>query len=104
MLTYNIQNVPKQDPAVITAAQLFVNFAAIHTTSNQLTNMLYDLAAHPEYHEPLRLEIEEVLASEPEHVLSKGSMPKLRKLDSFMKETQRCYPPALVRIRDIRST
>ncbi|RDL30469.1 uncharacterized protein BP5553_10347 [Venustampulla echinocandica] len=98
MLTWNMHNVPKFDPSVIAAAQLLVAFAAIHTTSNQLTNMLYDLAAHPEYHEPLRLEIEEVLASGSDHALFKGSLPKLRKLDSFMKESQRLYPPALLSI------
>lgn len=57
-----------------------------------LTNVLYDLAAHPEYIEVLREEISRVSAEEPNGQLRKKTMPKLRKLDSFIKESQRINP------------
>ena len=65
------------------------SFAAIHTTTMTLTNVLYDLAAHPEYAEVLREEIQCISAEEPSGILRKKTMPKLRKLDSFIKESQR---------------
>ncbi len=68
------------------------SFAAIHTTTMTLTNILYDLAAHPEYQEVLREEIERISAEEPSGQLRKKTMPKLRKLDSFIKESQRVNP------------
>lgn len=57
-----------------------------------LSNVLYDLAAHPEYQEVLREEFERVSAEEPNGQMRKKSMPKLRKLDSFIKESQRINP------------
>ena len=57
-----------------------------------LTNVLYDLAAHPEYADILREEIQRISAEEPSGKLRKKTMPKLRKLDSFIKESQRVSP------------
>ena len=57
-----------------------------------LTNVLYDLAAHPEWAEILREEIQRISAEEPSGKLRKKTMPKLRKLDSFIKESQRVNP------------
>jgi len=69
-------------------------FAAIHTTSSALTHVLFDIAAHPEYAEILREEIDTVVAEEnhPQGRLLKTSIPKLKKLDSFIKESQRVNP------------
>ncbi|KAG0646519.1 Cytochrome P450 monooxygenase BOA7 [Hyphodiscus hymeniophilus] len=67
-------------------------FAAIHTTTMTLANVLYDLAAHPEYITVLREEIEGISAEEPDGKLRKQTMPKLGKLDSFIKESQRVNP------------
>ncbi|RYP86000.1 hypothetical protein DL769_000863 [Monosporascus sp. CRB-8-3] len=67
-------------------------FAATHTMNVTLTNILFDLAAHPEYADILREEIERVAAEEPNGKFRKKSMPKLKKLDSFMKESQRVNP------------
>jgi cytochrome P450 len=50
------------------------------------THALYFLAGHPEYTEPLREEIERVIEEEG---WTKTSMAKMRKLDSFFRETQR---------------
>ncbi|KAI9511490.1 cytochrome P450 [Russula earlei] len=52
---------------------LVVNFAAIHTTSQTFTQVLYRLLSNPEYIEPLRQEVETVM----------------HKIDSFVRETQR---------------
>jgi ent-kaurene oxidase len=73
-------------------AQLSVSLAAIHTTTMQSSHTWFDLAAHPEYVDDLRKEWNEVLATEPTGVISKSSMPKLKKLDSFLKESQRMNP------------
>ncbi|KAI0320025.1 cytochrome P450 [Amylostereum chailletii] len=63
-----------------------VNFAAIHTSSLSFTHALYHLAAGPEYVNPLRKEIETVVAAEG---WTKAAMVKMRKLDSFLRESQR---------------
>lgn len=65
---------------------LAINFAAIHTTSLTLTQALYRLLANPEYVEPLRREVEAVVA---EYGWTTVGMDKLHKLDSFLRETQR---------------
>ena len=56
------------------------------TRSQSLTHALYHLAANPEYIKPLREEVEQVIK---EQGWTKAAMNKLRKLDSFMKESQR---------------
>jgi len=50
------------------------------------THILYDLASYPEYVEPLREEIETIIASEG---WTKASVDNMRKVDSFIKESQR---------------
>ncbi|KAK0493225.1 cytochrome P450 [Armillaria luteobubalina] len=67
---------------------LFTNLGAIHTTSNAFTTALYVLAAHPEYVETLRTEVESVLKEEG---CTKNAMGKMNQLDSFLKESQRLY-------------
>jgi hypothetical protein len=48
--------------------------------------VLYRLLTHPEHIEPLRQEIEAVVAEEG---WTKAGMDKMHKLDSFVRETQR---------------
>ena len=72
--------------------QMVASFAAIHTTAMNVTHVIYNLAAYPEYQEPLREELEQVLAAD-NGVLIKSSMTKLKKMDSFIKESQRMTPP-----------
>jgi hypothetical protein len=78
--------------------QLTLSMAAIHTTSTTVLHCLYDLCTHPEYIQPLREEIEAVLA-EGNGKFIKKSITKLWKLDSFIKESQRLSPPGLVAMR-----
>ncbi|KAF9482443.1 cytochrome P450 [Pholiota conissans] len=71
---------------------LSVNFAAIHTTSMAFTHILYYLAANPQYVAPMREEVESIVASDG---WTKVSMAKMRKLDSFIKESQRMNVSAM---------
>ncbi|KAK1980223.1 cytochrome P450 [Colletotrichum cereale] len=79
--------------------QMLLSFAAIHTTSSTATFALYDLISRPEYIGPLREEIEQAMAQDSTErddtgqvFLSKASLSKLKKLDSFIKESQRTSP------------
>jgi Cytochrome P450 len=51
-----------------------------------LTQVLCRLLSNPEYIEPLRQEVEDVIAEEG---WTKAGIDKMRKLDSFLRETQR---------------
>lgn len=68
--------------------QLVLAAASIHTTNNLVTDCIYELAAHPEIQDVLREEAYQVLEVD-EGWARKDSMARLKKLDSFMKETQR---------------
>ena len=82
-------------PERIVDRQLGMSFAAIHTTANHVTNIIYDLAARwDEYGPELRAEVEEVLAAS-EGIWKKTTLTKLSKMDSFMKESQRLNSPSV---------
>ncbi|KAH9939336.1 cytochrome P450 [Epithele typhae] len=74
---------------------LLVNFGAIHTSSGTFTHALYNLAAYSEYLEPLREEVETIIAAEG---WNKASLAKMRKLDSFFKESMRLADGSLMNI------
>jgi len=76
--------------SILSAINLHVAFAAIHTSAVAVTHIIYDLCAMPEYVEPLRQEIYEALAGEQGP--SKKAFLKMPKLDSFMRESQRFNP------------
>ncbi|KAI0059967.1 cytochrome P450 [Artomyces pyxidatus] len=67
---------------------LAVNFASIHTSSTTFTYALYDIAANPQYLQPLREEVEAVVAADG---WTKAAMSKMRKVDSFLHESQRVH-------------
>ncbi|CCL98070.1 uncharacterized protein FIBRA_00064 [Fibroporia radiculosa] len=75
-----------EDDDLVVQSVLMSNFAAIHTSSHSITHALYHLAANPEYVQPLREEAEFIIK---EHGWTKAAMGKMRKLDSFMRESQR---------------
>ncbi|KIJ13840.1 hypothetical protein PAXINDRAFT_80216 [Paxillus involutus ATCC 200175] len=77
----------------LTLRILFVTFAAIHTSSNSFTQALYDLAANPQYIQPLREEVESIIEKDG---WSKGALAKMHKVDSFLKESQRVEGMACV--------
>lgn len=78
-------------PDDIAHRQLLVSLAAIHTTSMSVSHFIYDLCAYPQYVEPLREEIIRTLRED--NGFKKTTLNKLRKLDSFLKESQRLNPP-----------
>ncbi|KAH8743285.1 cytochrome P450 [Diaporthe sp. PMI_573] len=70
--------------------QLFLIFAAIHTTTMTTINAFYTLAAMPEIVPEIRDEIRAVLM---EHgTFSTPALQKMEKLDSFLREVMRVYP------------
>lgn len=78
----------RSDPHFHGISQLGISAVSVNTTSQLLTNSIFNLATYPDYVAILQEEIESVLEeSGGEWTLE--SMGKLKKLDSFMKETLR---------------
>lgn len=73
--------------------QLFLYTAGIHSTGSTVISILYDILAHPEYLPEIMEEVQQTLKESPQW--TKQSLAKLRKLDSFMKESQRLNPAGL---------
>ncbi|KAF8991075.1 cytochrome P450 [Cyathus striatus] len=73
-------------PRDLTIRLLFLNLAAIHSTSMAFTHILFDLASHPECVSSMREEVETVIVDDG---WMKEAMGKMRKLDSFVKESIR---------------
>ena len=72
---------------------LILTLAAVHTTSMAATQALFDLSARPEYIEPLYQEVSQAVAEDGG--FKKTTLTKMRKLDSFIRESQRLSPPSL---------
>lgn len=71
----------------LTNQVLFVAIASTRSTATSIVNTLFDLLSYPEYQEPLRIEIKEALAEGGGWNLS--TIQKMKRLDSFIKESQR---------------
>ena len=67
-----------------------ISLFANHSLMQTFTQSLYRLLAHPEYIELLRQEVEAVVAEEG---WTKAGMDKMRRIDSFVRETQRIDSP-----------
>jgi hypothetical protein len=78
----------KEDVRYQALVSLALGAAAINTTSMMVTNAIFDLACRPEYVKLLREEATKVLNELDGH-WSFESMSKLKKMDSFIKESQR---------------
>jgi len=89
-------------PHKLAHRQLLLSLASIHTTTMSAAHALYDLCAHPQYFEPLREEARQVLAEDGGW--QKTTLNKMRKLDSFLKESQRLNPPSLLAFNRIVQT
>ncbi|RYO82161.1 hypothetical protein DL764_009646 [Monosporascus ibericus] len=82
-------------PEMIAHRLTGVSFGATYTTSNHIFNCILELAADfDRWAPPLREEIESVLGSVASSNITNAQLSRLWKLDSFMKEAQRLYPPA----------
>ncbi|KAF9236862.1 cytochrome P450 [Melanogaster broomeanus] len=64
-----------------------------NTSSNDFTQALYNLAANPQYMQPLREEVQSIVETEG---WSKDALAKMRKIDSFLKESQRMEGSAML--------
>ncbi|KAF9235151.1 cytochrome P450 [Melanogaster broomeanus] len=65
----------------------------LHLQMQIFAQALYNLAANPQYMQPLREEVESIVESEG---WSKGALVKMRRIDSFLKESQRMEGNAVV--------
>ena len=94
ILHYLIETAENDDakPTSLAAMILSLSLASNQTTTMALVEALYDLCAHREYQTELRQEI--IAAIREDGGWQKTSMTKMRKLDSFIKESQRTHPPA----------
>ncbi|RPA95180.1 cytochrome P450 [Choiromyces venosus 120613-1] len=68
--------------------QLSTSMASIHTTTSSLVNTILDLAEHQEYIQPIREEIEAVISTN-DGMLDRRALRKMRKTDSFLKESMK---------------
>lgn len=95
LLTWMVDNATdvENQPDQMASRQLILTLASIHTTSMAVSHALFDLCAHPEFFEPLREEIDGVLAGS--QALEVKHMQGLQMLDSFLVESQRFNPPIL---------
>lgn len=70
----------------VTIAQLGLSFAAVHTTSELVSGIISDLCANPQWIEPMRQEMTEVIKA---HGWTKKALHEMKFTDSLMKESQR---------------
>ena len=69
---------------------LLVFIGAAHTSTMAGTHVFYDLCAMPQYFEPLREEISSILREDGGW--GPNTFAKMRKMDSFLRESQRISP------------
>ncbi|PGH12056.1 hypothetical protein AJ80_06875 [Polytolypa hystricis UAMH7299] len=77
-------------------AQLSLSVAAIHTTSDMITQVLYDLCGRDELVDALR---EEIITVVREEGWKKTTLYKLKLMDSVLKESQRLKPITITGMR-----
>jgi len=85
----------KQDYTYIAILQLSTGAASIYSASSLLTNALYNLAAYPEYVSVLREEAQQILCQNGGQ-WTLESMSQLKKMDSFLKESQRHFTATVI--------
>ena len=78
----------KDDPHLHAIVQLIIGALSVNTTSQLITNCIYNLASRSEYVPVLRQEIDDTLR-DCKGTWTMENMAQLQKLDSFIKETLR---------------
>jgi cytochrome P450 len=86
-----------RDSNALAHVEVLLSLAAVHTTLLRMVNVLYDLTAHPEYFGELEGEITDTVSDG----WDKSSYYKLRKLDSFLRESQRRSPPTILGMKRV---
>lgn len=79
-------------PEILERKLLFLIIASVHSSTSTMTHALFDLCAHPEYVESLREEVSSVVRA---HGWTLLSLNHMRRLDSFLRESQRMNHPGL---------
>ncbi|KAJ5388865.1 cytochrome P450 monooxygenase [Penicillium cosmopolitanum] len=74
-------------------AHLLLSFAAIHSTADMLTQVLYDISSDPDLLTELRQEIISVI---PTHGWTRAALYNLKLMDSVLKESQRLKPTRMI--------
>ena len=97
-----------RDSDILVLKMLFLTLASVHISSMTVTHALFDLFAMPEYVQPLREELREVVVQygwtregiyNLQYGWTREGIYNLRRLDSFLKETQRITHPGLCKIQ-----
>ncbi|KAK4246332.1 cytochrome P450 [Corynascus novoguineensis] len=81
-----------------TVAQLTLSFAAIHTTTELVTQVMTDICRNPEILDDLRREMVEILR---DGGWKKASLYNMKLLDSVIKESLRLKPTAIINMRRV---
>jgi cytochrome P450 len=87
-----MQDLSKGKEVDFAMGQLGLSLAAIHTTTDLLTQVIYNLCQHPDMIQPLRDEIAAVVGGEG---WKRTALYKMKVMDSVIKESQRLKPPGL---------
>ncbi|KAJ5981603.1 cytochrome p450 monooxygenase [Penicillium canescens] len=85
-----LENPPTSMPRQAEQA-LIISFGGNSAISSATAHILYDLATYPSHIEPLREEVNAIWDELDGH-LTRQSLSRMVKLDSFMKESQRLNP------------
>ncbi|KAF4303967.1 Cytochrome P450 [Botryosphaeria dothidea] len=83
----------------VVIGQLSMSIASIHTTSAALTNIMFDLVAHPDLTDDVRAEIVQVLGPHKAGEWEKSTLFRFRLMDSVLKESQRMNPTGALSMR-----
>lgn len=78
--------------SVLVRKTLFLTLAGVHTVTTAVVHAIFDLCAHPEYMEPLRNEARDLINKRG---WTLPALKGMKRLDSFMKESQRINHPGL---------
>lgn len=95
VITWTYLSQAKEDKKGVTEVyhpadlQLSLNMASVHMISDLFSNVLFQLARHPEWIEPLHREAKEALG---DGKWKKQSLYDMKLADSMMKEKQRMKP------------
>ena len=84
-----MKQIAKGRPYNQAAMQLALSVVAIHTTSDMITQIVFDLCGRETLIQELRQEIISVISQEG---WKKTALYKLQLMDSFLKESQRMKP------------
>jgi cytochrome P450 len=87
-----MEDIAKGRPYNPAISQLLLSMAAIHTSADMLTQILFDIASQADLIKALR---QEIITITRENGWSKISLYKLVLMDSTIKESQRLKPVAI---------